>query len=349
VELEAAPELEAVPEIEALVGIDMISEIEAAAGLSTEEPVSDVEQEPEAADEEESASEPPAAPSVEAEPASRIEPAAPPVAADAPEGRSALTLIHDAGEHHHRRSGHAGMLIGSEASLERERTLSLATHAGHNRSRLRSSNLRLIPGLEFAPLRHEDQVRRQPIAPLIHGTMPELTRAVRTNGEHLHHPESIPLPESELSAASEVEITIESVVRHAAAPTSPSRIDAPRMSPKPPAEHATTRETQSTRVAEAAAEERRSEGLTPLEELARRLEKARIPVVEEPVTRESSARTFEPTIVSETLANILLTQGAYQEALKAFRTLARTRADRMEYFQEKIREIERRIEEQRPE
>ena len=71
-------------------------------------------------------------------------------------------------------------------------------------------------------------------------------------------------------------------------------------------------------------EPREGETLTPLEELARRLEKARIPVIEEAEPRHA----FEPSIVSDTFASILVAQGAYAEALKAYQTLARTKPER---------------------
>ena len=52
---------------------------------------------------------------------------------------------------------------------------------------------------------------------------------------------------------------------------------------------------------------------------------------------------FEPSIVSDTLANILVTQGAFAEAMKAFQTLARTKPERFDYYQQKIHEMKWRI------
>lgn len=335
-------------------------------------------------------------------------------------GRSHLAIVHGPRDHHagNRRSSHGGSaipgaLIGSEASLERERTLSLAFHPGHSRSRLRSSNLRLIPGLEFAPLRQEDHVRRQPIASLIGEPMPELTRSAREASHRPHQPEPIPLPVVEEAIAPpfaegiavgdrrpdepavEVPSTMEpepAILEYFESVRSeegagdfdrdafvggeaetasaggseipeqgtsggesfefsisqsgerePAFPEPPGLSPELQRELGLAPRRRDVLAEIAAEPEKRQEGLTPLEELARRLEKARIPVVEEPIARETGAKGFEPTIVSETLANILLSQGAYSEALKAFRTLARTRADRSEYFDEKIRQIERRM------
>ena len=82
-----------------------------------------------------------------------------------------------------------------------------------------------------------------------------------------------------------------------------------------------------------------AKSLTPLEELARRLEHARIPVVEE----DEPQATYEPSIVSETLANILVAQRKYVEALKAFQTLARIKPERYEYFQQRITEMKWRL------
>ncbi len=315
--------------------------------------------------------------------------------------RPHLAIISGAREGH-RRGGHAstpGALIGSEATLERDRTLSLSIHSGGNNARLRSSNLRLIPGLEFAPLRHEEQMRKQPIAPLIHEPMPELTRASRKEGM-AHATAAIPLPGDAAasrvasdeepttiaaagparnivtmstekgpmsaqiaSAASNVEmegvdaVTVSAATADASpsAPVAadPAKSTVPTEAPARPAEtrrrgmsiidEIATRHPAPSGDARPREEQKRTEGLTPLEELARRLEKARIPVVEDSAPRATGGRSFEPQIVSETLADILLSQGAYQEALKAFRTLARTRADRAEYFQRKIREIEDRM------
>ncbi|HVZ41049.1 MAG TPA: hypothetical protein VHI13_17335 [Candidatus Kapabacteria bacterium] len=191
----------------------------------------------------------------------------------------------------------------------RPRLQSLALHTVKNASRLRSSNLRLIPGLEFAPLRHEDPARRQLIAPLI----------------------SEPMPQPEIS--------------HRARKT----LDGGEMPPLPPLEEAhspfETPMPAEPRIAPAAnggdAGPRGEEGLTPLEELARRLEHARIPAVEEPEQHTA----FQPSMMSETLADILVRQGAFAEALKAYQTLARANPERLAHYQQRIAEMQQRIRE----
>jgi hypothetical protein len=170
---------------------------------------------------------------------------------------------------------------------------------------LRSSNLRLIPGLEFAPLRHEEQPRRQPLASLFEETPPQLDVPARRSAPDVgpplpsYTPEDSSMTHDPHGIAAEIAPSIESV-----------------------------RPEQYL--------------MTPLEELARRLEAARMPAVEEP---ERRAPTFEPSIVSDTFANILVAQGAYSEALKAFQTLARTKPERYEHYSARIEEMKRLIEE----
>lgn len=80
------------------------------------------------------------------------------------------------------------------------------------------------------------------------------------------------------------------------------------------------------------------QSMTPLEELARRLETARIPIVEgeEP---ESESPAFEPSIVSDTFAGILAQQGAYRQAIKAYQMLARLKPERRGEYEKKIEEM----------
>jgi hypothetical protein len=209
-----------------------------------------------------------------------------------------------------------------DASPERGRSLSLAIHSRMNVTRLRSSNLRLIPGLEFAPLRHEDQQRRQSIAPLIDETVPELDlpdRLSRT-GDAPPLPTFGPYPPM-LSVASGDDTDL---LENDLPATGTFSIEA--IPPLPRSFHNRP-------------EPHEGETLTPLEELARRLEKARIPVVEEAEPRHA----FEPSIVSDTFASILVAQGAYAEALKAYQTLARTKPERYDHYQQLIRDMQERI------
>jgi tetratricopeptide (TPR) repeat protein len=77
--------------------------------------------------------------------------------------------------------------------------------------------------------------------------------------------------------------------------------------------------------------------LSALEELAKRLEKARIPVIEEDKTLSSPS--FMPSIVTETMANIYVQQGAYAQAIKAYQVLARNHPERLEYFESIIADL----------
>lgn len=223
----------------------------------------------------------------------------------------------------------------------------LALHKGSSVSRLRSSNLRLIPGLEFAPLRQEDNQRRQPIAPLINEPMPEPFIRPRTKKPETKVPHSS-LPSLEESVARE-----RIVPPMFSTPTKSTTLSTQKIDPQPPTvpeapapetpptSKRTATSPSFTKLANTYMPEKRGEELTPLEELARRLESARIPVLEE----EEPARptTYESTIVSDTLANILVAQGAYAEALKAFQTLARTKPERLDYYEQRITEMKERM------
>lgn len=77
--------------------------------------------------------------------------------------------------------------------------------------------------------------------------------------------------------------------------------------------------------------------LTALEELAKRLEHAKIPVIEEEKTLPSPS--FMPSVVTETMAEIYEQQGAYAQAIKAYQVLARNNPDRLEYFESKIAQL----------
>jgi tetratricopeptide (TPR) repeat protein len=207
---------------------------------------------------------------------------------------------------------------------ERARPLALALHAGKSISRLRSSNLRLIPGLEFAPLRHEDNLRRQSIAPLINEPMPQPEVRSRAAKKAIEETALPPLPSLGDATGIEEKLPAMRIAEEERPLEIAQKIEPPRtITLKPIQEPAPARPPE----------------LTPLEELARRLENARIPVVEEPEQRTA----FEPSIVSDTLANILVAQGAFAEALKAFQTLARMKPERFDYYQGRIQEMKWRM------
>jgi hypothetical protein len=173
----------------------------------------------------------------------------------------------------------------------------LSLHSGTQISRLRSRNLRLIPGLEFAPLRKDEGSLR--IASLVSEQkrfgMPPL-------GNRVAPPPSVE--------------PIETV--------------------QPDEPDPEVKKRQPTRADEIS-------DLTPLEKLARRLESARIPAVEEaPI--EDEPVSFEPSLVSDTFTSILVSQGAFAEAIKAYQMLARLKPDRREEYEKKIEEIRKKIE-----
>lgn len=163
----------------------------------------------------------------------------------------------------------------------------LSIHSGTQISRLRSSNLRLIPGLEFAPLRRDEPGMR--ISPLVTG-----------------------------GGREEEEIEEKSMAPAEPAPTPPQR----------------ERRRDNPYLPGAATDD---ESMTPLEELARRLETARIPIVAEEGTPDLPA--FEPSIVSETFAAILAEQGAYAEAIKAYQMLAFLKPEQRAAYEVKIEEM----------
>lgn len=71
-----------------------------------------------------------------------------------------------------------------------------------------------------------------------------------------------------------------------------------------------------------------------LEELAKRLENATIPAIQEERTIQSPS--FMPSVVTETMAEIYVQQGAYSQAIKAYQILARNAPEKREFFESKI-------------
>lgn len=201
----------------------------------------------------------------------------------------------------------------------------LALHVTRPPAGTRSSNLRLIPGLEFAPLRHEDPVSRPLIASLMHG--PISNDDLLFSQPSSAPPTPPPFPDMEEEAATataetggsdEFQLPVSDSLTQVISELTGSASALPR---NPARLHELAREEEG--------------GLTPLEELARRLETARIPVIDEGDARA----VFEPSIVSDTLAEILVQQKAYTEAIKAFQTLARIKPEKLDYYQEKIEEM----------
>ena len=189
------------------------------------------------------------------------------------------------------------------AALKEKSRLSI--HSGTNISRLRSSNLRLIPGLEFAPLRHDESKLK--IAPLVDPAPPELDLPTSLKDEVEAGAAQIEMPtENDIESASET--AIEEPIKEVSEPIEPL------------SDHSV-------------------DARTPLEELARRLETARIPIVEDEEETQTHNLTFEPSIVSDTFAGILAEQGAYEEAIKAYQMLARVKPERRADYEQKIEEM----------
>ncbi|MBL7998024.1 MAG: tetratricopeptide repeat protein [Candidatus Kapabacteria bacterium] len=181
---------------------------------------------------------------------------------------------------------------------------------------LRSSNLRLIPGLEYTPLRIEASRKQSSVAYRI--AEPPPFPAIR--GSRMQQPmmppfamgsSAMPLPDLEASLR--------------------SRMGEPSASV-----------SGGTRK------------LSPLEELAARLERARIPAINEapPPPAELSASEqqasiphhHEPVMMSETMASIYERQGAYDQAVKAYQHLARIKPDRAEFYNSKVAELRQQME-----
>ncbi|GAB1431151.1 hypothetical protein MASR2M18_19860 [Ignavibacteria bacterium] len=78
---------------------------------------------------------------------------------------------------------------------------------------------------------------------------------------------------------------------------------------------------------------------TPLEELAQRLERARIPVPREEAVSASADNAAVPEFVTDTMAAIYERQGALAQALKAYQILARNKPEKLPLYQAKINEI----------
>jgi hypothetical protein len=251
---------------------------------------------------------------------------------------------------------------------DRPQGSSLALHSGKSAHRLTSANLRLIPGLEYAPLRAEDQGRRMMIAPIMEDPLPDWEPRRRTSTVD----NAPPLPEYPpvTSAPAVAPTTTPVEAQRSVSETTPAfatgpKIETPTQTTPGLATHLAPRPmTAGSDVSEQVVasphaastggkQDRRTAGRAPAEtadtseidELARRLEGARIaPVGDAPAPPR---HVFEPSIVSDTLADILVAQGAYGEAIKAFMTLARMRPAQLKYYEERIAEMKRRILEER--
>jgi tetratricopeptide (TPR) repeat protein len=96
---------------------------------------------------------------------------------------------------------------------------------------------------------------------------------------------------------------------------------------------------RTTRPAEQPKEQRRP---VSLEELAARLEKARIPTATEVTQPATPPPTMGgPRVVTETIARIYMQQGSFDRAIEALRTLQASKPERHDHFEKLIAECER--------
>lgn len=79
-----------------------------------------------------------------------------------------------------------------------------------------------------------------------------------------------------------------------------------------------------------------------LEELAKRLELAKIPRnIESLPTPAPAVQPSGPVVMTETIANIYMQQGSFDKAIEAFRLLQSVKPDRVQHFEEMIAACEK--------
>lgn len=162
----------------------------------------------------------------------------------------------------------------------------------------RSKNVRLIPGLEFTPLRFESHI------------VPTRERAYSIPEPPPFPNIHIPEPEK-LVSAFPIETDVDKLIRSAVYGEMQSKI-------------------------------------TPLEELAKRLQSVRILAVEDtdeptiPLLPVEPSATITP-IVTETIAKIYEKQGAYKAALQAYQHLVESNHENADEFEKKIQELQSKI------
>jgi len=163
---------------------------------------------------------------------------------------------------------------------------------------LRSSNIRLIPGLEFAPLRIESTRRAFAGASFEFPPFRPIRGSQRIHG----------IPKSRATGS-----TLEFL------------------------DNAPHNRLHQEGIHSNVAPQPR----TSLDELAQQLENVRIRPQQHPTSIGPRERNVsdEPTVVSETMAHIYESQGAIEQAIKAYMTLACQFPERRAYFEEKIAKL----------
>ncbi|KXB97864.1 MAG: hypothetical protein AA908_00115 [Chlorobi bacterium NICIL-2] len=165
---------------------------------------------------------------------------------------------------------------------------------------LRSSNVRLIPGLEFAPLRIEPSSSQRHVA-------------------------AVEFPPFRAIRGSERQRRVRSA---ASVPSTPAQLEAELRARHPsqePTHTSTTDSPQKTSLELLAERLERARIKSP--------ESART------APNESEAEPDEPTVISETMARIYEKQGAIEQAIKAYMILARQFPERRPFFEEKIAQL----------
>jgi tetratricopeptide (TPR) repeat protein len=205
---------------------------------------------------------------------------------------------------------------------------------------LRSSNMRLIPGLEYTPLRIESS--RKPKTHILR-SLPEPPPFPAIRGSRLLHSKMVPF-------ASQIPVHIEAPRSNAVSKpyfteNNLSQYQVNSQSKKTSNDiHADNKSVELSVETQHTTNYSEFKKLSPLEELAARLERARIPAVAEEQEKNISPSLQEPMMISETMAMIYERQGAYDQAIKAYQQLARVKPERLEFYEIKLAELRRKVE-----
>lgn len=212
---------------------------------------------------------------------------------------------------------------------------------------LRSSNMRLIPGLEYTPLRIESS--RKPKTHILR-SLPEPPPFPAIRGSRLLQHKMVPFI-SQLSELNDAPRS-NSVSKPYFAENNFSQYQSnhqdnhqgntKRRTSKDA--HPDDKQIDLSAQAQQNTNSNEYKKLSPLEELAARLERARIPAVAEEQEKSISPSLQEPMMISETMAMIYERQGAYDQAIKAYQQLARVKPERLEFYEIKLAELRRKVE-----
>jgi tetratricopeptide (TPR) repeat protein len=226
-------------------------------------------------------------------------------------------------------------------------------------SAFRSNNLRLIPGLDFTPLRMENPSAAQQAAQQRNSSVPEpppLTEFAdwQQYQESLRNDQAVSLP---LEHATADFINAEMLISGEAIKPEMLKPQTGYSRPPMPTPRFSIREIENLPIADA-------EDGNDIDSLAGRLMQAQMPGAKELLTREAeipeylrenSGETISDAlphagtvIISETMAKIYEAQGALAQALHAYKTLAaeadaQHNDEKARFFAEKIQLVQARI------